>query len=300
MSYGGMTFPDLDVQDVIAGAIEDLLANGTYLDRLFASRPAAERDSFKTALRNNEGRVRLDWQRDAAEDWTVHIILASSGAMVMGGGITSPEYEEAFVVTGNPGTLDADITAADGVVLSLAGGIPAGLPPRGRVRLGDEVSVYEIGGGPAEILLTHRGVVSTVAAPHATGSSAVFHRLNRRIGYPEEITLNVAITALQPKMAIILTRLLAGALHRARGEFENRGYTLAKVMATDLGLRPNDWPAEFRTRTLNVQLFTELSVPEELDIVADIDITLNPTDPPVDGSFVTHVYNLEQPGALDG
>ena len=253
--------PDFTVRRVIREAIEDVLANRALLaTEIFGELEPAERDEFLTALDVRKGKVRLGWGEEAPEDWCVTVALAGTEPLKTLGGVVSEDMPDPIALA----ELDDDISAAAEVTLTFVNGLPANLPARGMVRLGDEdtgeYAIYRLDAGAC--ILEHRGILRTAPAAHDLGTPVMFFQHSQRRGYGEWLSMRVDVLGIGGDFVSILARVLQAYLINAAAAFNARGYALEDVRATDLAPRPAMFPANFSVRTVTLRFLTTLSLPE--------------------------------------
>ncbi len=275
--YDGLAFPELVVADVVKVALDLLLASPVKLDLLLAGRPSRERDTVRTALQVREGKVRLGLNLESIEDWQITIALQHKGpdrgGRTIGDTVSGPVEEPIATAA-----LEATISSAPDVTLPLGGGAPPGLPARGRVRIGDEFATYEVVGN--DVVLRARGILESEAVAHLATEIAVFHGISQRVGWSALSNVRVDVMSSDSRLSIMLAGMLAADLVLARDAFEAQGMTLHGIEETDLAPRPQTWPLDLCSRTLMLQVRTEVSLPETLPVITrvDHDITLEGVD----------------------
>lgn len=269
--YDGLAFPELVVFDVVEATLADLLNDPVKLDRLLSGRPERERDSIRTALTVREGKVRLGLNEQPPEDWQITVALQSKspapGGRTVGDTVSGPVEEPIATAV-----LEGTISNAVGVTLPLGGGAPGGLPARGRVRIGDEQAIYEVSGG--DVILRERGILDTEAVAHLATELAVFHGIAQRVGWSAMSRVRVDVMSSDSRFTIVLGGMLVADLILARDRFEAQGATLHEIDETDLAPRPPLWPPHLCSRTLMLQVRTEVSLPEPLPVVTGVDTQL--------------------------
>ena len=266
-----LSLPEFAVRDVIEHVINVLGDDPRIVEDMLASRPASERDSFRTALLQREGKVRLGWSMDVPEDWSVTVLLAGTQARHTLGDIASMLTEDVRATR----TLSAGISAAEGIPLTASLPVSTGatpeVPPRGLLYVGDEIAIYSI--ASSTCTLTYRGVRGTAAAAHAGGSEVNFFTVSQRLGWPETVTLRVDVIGSNAAWMMMLARMVQAFLLHARDLFEDGGYTLQDVTAGDLQPRSSAWPAHLYVRTLTLTMFTALSLPEFIPAITETTFT---------------------------
>lgn len=268
MEYTGLAIPELIVRRIVAAAVNLIRNESNLVESMMAGEPIEDLDSIKTSLLNREEKVRLGFAFEPPEDWEVSIVLESEGQQTATiGNVVSDVVEDSIAEA----ELDADINAKAGQVLSLVGGVPVGLPERGRVRIGDEVAIYVIIAG--DITLTERGIVDTLADYHFAAEVAVFHTISQRIGWSERDSIRVDVSSQNALFALVVGRMLKATLIRSRKAFEDEGLTLHGITATDIAPKPAVL-AEFYTRTLKLDVRSEVSLPETYPIVTNVSVEL--------------------------
>jgi len=275
-----LSLPDFQVRDVVDAAVTQMLANPKILDEMLGFRPQSERDSFRTALTNRKGKVRLGWSAEIPEDWSVLVTLAGTQKIAIIGDTASDPEEEPLAVR----ILAAGINGQDGAAITFTNAAPAvpnDVPVRGTLRIGSEYAIYRFDTGA--FLLESRGILGSTATAHAIGTEIVFYTLTQRVGWPEQVTLRVDVLGSNPPFIMMLGRMLQAYLVAARDLFETQGFTLRGVETGDLAPRPPMFPAELFARTLVVTGLTALSLPEDLLTVTATDVTLTQDDAEVSG-----------------
>lgn len=276
-----LALPEFTVRDVIDAAIGmmvDPAAPGydpRIVDDMLASRPQAERDSFRTALADRAGKVRLGWSQDVPEDWCVTVLMTGTQPQHTIGDIAGGLTEEVLALR----EIAADVSADPNAVVTFTSGVPDDVPARGVLRIGDELATYVIANGVCR--LEARGIRETASAAHAADAEVRFYEYVQRIGWPEWVTLRVDVLGSNAAWMMMLARMLQAFVVHARDLFEAEGFTLQDVTAGDLQPRSAMWPAHWFARTLTLRLYTALSLP---DVVPPI--TKVPFTPIVEGTEV--------------
>ncbi len=270
----GLSLPDFEVRDVLDESITAMLADDRILDEMLAARPQAQRESFRTALGEREGKVRLGWTLAPEEDWSINVLLVSTQKHATVGDRASYSEENALAAR----ELATDITAAEGIAVTFTTGVPAvgdddgEVPATGTCRIGTEYAIYAIASGVCT--LTKRGIRDTAAVPHAADTEVIFYDLTAQVGWPETVTLRCDLLGSNPEFVMGLGRMLQAFLALSTARFESRGYTLLDVVLSDLAGRPQFYPAHLFVRAITVRLFTALSLPELVPTITDTQATL--------------------------
>jgi hypothetical protein len=266
--FPGIALPELIARDVAEDAVQRLLTTAEVLDFVMTSRPQAERDEMRTAIGIRPGKVRLGWSLEPEEDWQVTVFLANAAPnpreRTLGDVVGVVEEDELHAAT-----LADTIDDSAGVTLALLGTLPAGLPPRGRVRIGNELAIYAISG--STVTLPHRGVQQTLAAAHEAGEIVFFHSLSQRTGWGEECTIRIDVLSSNAYLNLVLATTIKSALLLAAADFNAAGLTLRGISESDLTPRPTAWPAHLFNRTLTLSVQREFALPEEMPIITDTD-----------------------------
>jgi hypothetical protein len=275
MSGVGLSMPEFEVRDVLEESIDAMLADPAILDEMLAGRPADERDTFRTALVNREGKVRLGWSTLAEEeDWLVTVLLVGTQKLATVGDRASGGEDTALAAR----ELATAITAEPGIPVTFTTGVPAvgedagEVPAKGTLRIGSEYAIYAIAAGVCT--LVHRGILESKATAHAIDTEVVFYEVTQQVGWPETVTLRVDLLGSSPPFVMALGRMLQGFLVLAAKRFDDRGYTLQDIVLGDLAGRPHFYPAQLFVRTITLRLFTALSLPEFVPVITDRSVTL--------------------------
>lgn len=277
--------PEFAVRDVLETVVGMLLDDPRLVDDMLAERPEDERDSFRTALGVREGKVRLGWALEPPEDWLVTVVLAGTAPVQTLGDVASDLTEEPLAAR----ELATDIDATEPLEVTFATGlpdVPDEVPPRGLVRIGDELAVYAIDIDAGTCTLERRGLQGTAAAPHDADTEVIFFERAQRIGYVEHVTLRIDVLGSNPPFLMTLARILQAFLMHARDHFEERGYTLETVTAGDLAPRAEAVQHLF-ARTITVRVLTAVSLPEILPPLTKINFT-----PTIETMGVSHASSF--------
>lgn len=265
LPYDGLALPELVAADVFEALLEQLDTTPGLVDQMLAGRPAKERDEARSALAVREGKVVLGFGREVPEDWQVTVALEGKGRDKKGatlGDVVSDPVEDPIATA----ALIETITSQPDVVVALAS-VPDGLPARGRVRIGDELALYELVAG--EVVLRQRGILDTEAVAHLASELAVFHSISQRVGWSALSRLRVDVLGTNSRLLIILGAMLGALLVHGSGLFEAQGCTLHDVEETDLAPRPAEWGTSIESRTLFLTVRHEVSLPSSLPVVTD-------------------------------
>ena len=285
MSFGGIPVPELALLALLddtpgsGGLIDQLVSNTELLDHLLQTVTPADQDSLRTALTRRGGRLSLGFGEESIEDWSVLVFKVGEAAPDRTLGDHVGAAEETPTV--DPTTLAAAIGPEVGVALALVGGLPAGLPNRGRVRLGStELATYRIDAGT--VVLEARGVAQTTAKAHAIGAGVAPHLLSTRIGWSEIAHTRVDVLSSSALFNIFLATLIKATLISRAADFEAAGFTLRSITESDLAPRPESYPAQLYVRSLMVDLQRDFAVPITFPVVtgpALAEVTLTPEVP---------------------
>ena len=266
-----LTFPTLDVRDLVEDLLASLLPDGSLLDAALGNRPAEDRDMIRRALEDRNNRVVLGWNAEQVSDWQITVALAGTAKGARGGGLISDTISHPSLQGRAERDLMADLSADENQAVTFTTGTPdvgdddGEVAAQGFVRIPADAAPFEyltyaIASGVCTF--RKRGILNTEARAWPSGTPAVFFdEWAQEEGWPEEVTLRLDIGGINSLFVDVVGRLLQGFIARSGEHFEEGGYTLLGCDATDLAPRPPMWPAAFFARTLTVRFLTTLSLP---------------------------------------
>lgn len=277
--FAGIALPELVVRDIAETAVTALLTDPTTLDYIMASRPQPERDAMRTALQHRPGKARIGYSLEGEEDWQVTVLMmgTSSGRFRTLGDVIALDEEPLA-----ESALASSINANAEIPLPVVGGTPAGIPPRGRVRIGGELAIYRLESGAA-VILESRGILGTAATGWPTDTLVSFHELVTVVGWGETCRLRVDVLSSNSYLNIILAATVKAALVLNAAAFNAGGLTLQDIDESDLTPRPAAWPSHLFNRTLQVTVARDFGLPETLPILTKIDTEIEVEEAPDEG-----------------
>lgn len=268
--------PEFQVKDVCAAAAEAMLSDSAMLTEMLEGLAGARQDSFRTALADRKGKFRIGWGEEIPEDWVVTVALAGTDPQHTIGDHATRAYAEPLAGR----LLAAALPPGDETAITFTTGVPGldQVPARGTLRIAAadaprvEYATYRIVSGAC--VLEKRGLLGTKDRTHDAGTEVLFYNLLQRVGWMQRVNMRVDVLALDGEFTAILAWCLQAYLLTKAREFDDAGYTLQDLRASDLAPRPPLFPAHMAVRTISMSFLTTLSLPQPLATLVGTNVTV--------------------------
>ena len=272
--YKGIVWVEDVLKDLVSSTLLKLQQDPAKLTRLVKRRSQDDSDEILNYLATHEVLVRLGFAREPWETPQVTITLATDteADRFLGDELSMRDRE-----LGPEATLDMDVfEEAPTLPFDLAytdlSGEP--FPDAGRVRIDNEIFVYNSNSGSV-LRVTGRAATGTARDVHLAGARIAARKLERDVGVHVLTTYRIDVLADNANVVLWLQTLLKVVLLLSQDKLIEEGLSEFKMSSSDYAPRPQFYPQLLYLRTLMLTSRVELSVPQEL--VEILELEQNPT-----------------------